>query len=370
MKLVALFSLVTAISAQAPTPRTPGDSCSAVRYPPPSVRYPLQSGYKGHNFGAWTPPPPEHLYGIYHITHTSYEQWVSSLVNLRSERYPVVPSSKEFPAGSQSEIGSWSTCADPQASDCKDSNAISTLSGHNIPIGALGPTDTKYTAAWRYNATGTLEGKVGNLFAIVAWGQDHSGFDYFAQYQTGLNVGLSDSSAAINIGSRNEKGISPITYICLTSSLKRLAVELEDTELYGIVSQMKPLRRDGRRSGEGPVECDIPCIENKNITNRRSQRLQSRETDQMQHPLKLVNLFTIGYPLGYTRGHTLPWWGWMTMGLVFGLPLIGGLCVAVPVALCRNHRRRKLVRAERATAGPTRDRQQSSVAEPEMIQTA
>lgn len=367
---LTLLSLVTTLSAQLPPPPDLGVSCSAVRYPPPSVRSPPSGGYKGHNFGAWTPPPPDHLFGIYYISHTSYKQWASTLTNLRSERYPLIPSSKAFPTGSGSEIGSWSTCANPRDPDCEDPNAISTIFGHHIPIGALGPTDKRYTAAWKYNATGALEGKIGNLFAIVAWGEDDNSFDYFAQYETGLNFGLNNSGRGINIGSRNPTGISPITYSCFTNSLKNLAEELGDTELSDIVSQMKPLRNDNRRNGLGPVECDDSCVENRNANYRQSQRLQPRDADQMQLPSNLVDLYNHMYPLGYTRGHKLPWWGWMTMGLVFGLPLVGGLCIAVPVALCRGHRRRKSIRAQRAAAGPTRERQESSVAEPEMVQTA
>lgn len=367
---LTFLPLVPTLTARVVLARSQSNACSSVRYPPPSVRPPPEGGYQGHNFAAWTPPPPEHLYGTYLVTHTSFDESIPSVVNPRSERYPIYPSNEEFPAGSESEVDSWSTCDDPNTTDCKDPDAITTIFGHNVPIGAQGPTDKKYTAAWRYNATGKLEGS-SNLRAIVAWGQDHVGSDYFAQY-VGSDADVDDVEGGINIASRSEKGLSPVTYICLTSSLKQLAEELGDTELSEIVSRIRPLRDDHRRDGEGPVECDDSCVDNKNAPalDDEAQQLQRRNKGETQCPLNVVKTRNHFYPLGYRRGHTLPWWGWMTMGLVFGLPLMGGLCIAVPIALCKGHRRRQQVRAQRAAQGPTRDRQSSSVMEPEMIQTA
>lgn len=345
------------------------DTCSAVRYPPPSVRPPPEGGYQGHNFGQWTPPPAEYLYGTYYTTHMSYDQINSSFVNLRTERYPVFPLSQEFPAGSDAEIESWSTCSDPEAADCKDPDAVCTVFGYDIPIGAQGPTDKKYTTASSYAATGTLEGKVGGLRAIVAWGEDSDGFGYLAQYETGTDVNGFNGNR-ITIASRNQEGMTSVTYICLSSSLKQLAEELGDNELSALVSQIRPLKHDHRRDGEGPVECDASCVSNAAFDIQENSQLQRRSSPSMQLPLNIDNTETLlVYPLGGHRGGYLPWWGWVIVGCVFGIPLFGGLCIAVPIAAFRGHRRRKFARAQRAAMESTRAQDNSSVAEPQMIQT-
>lgn len=364
-----LSYLVMTTSAESTQLRNTDSTCSTVRYPPPSVRHPPKDGYQGHSFGEWTPPPSNSLYGIYHVTHASIEQPNSSFVNLRVERYPIFPIDKDFPAGSEAEVCSWSTCVDPEATNCEDSNAISTMFGHNIPIGAQGPTDKKYTAAWSYSAAGVLGGMVEDLHAVIAWGEDQSGSGYFAQYETGTDSDASSGDGII-IASRNEDGMDLATYICLSSSLKQLAEELGDNELSAIVSQIKPLQHDGRRHDEGPVECDASCVNNTNSEASEVQQLQRRSSSMTQIALNTPDTRGLKYPLGGHTGGRLPWWGWMTMGLVFGIPLFGGLCIAVPIALCRGHRRRQYARAQRAALGFTHDRQLSSVAEPEMVHTA
>lgn len=378
MKLISasttriFFLSLTTLPVRAQQLQAETSLCSAIRYPPPNVRSPPPHGYQGHNFGDWTPPSPETLYGIYYVTHSSYEYPNISVVNPRIERYPIFPVNKQFPAGSQIDIESSSLCSDPENASCTDPDAVCTTFGYDVPIGAQGPTNKKYTASWSYAATGALEGMVEGLFAIIAWGKDVDGFGYFTEYRTTTDT--EEDSGGIIFASRNANGMSLATYSCVTTSLKQLAEELEDDELSMIVSNIKPLHHDHRRSSQGPVECDEACMNSTLCSTDIAPQLQRRTVSSIQKTLSNADHNRrMLYPLGMRRDGYLPWWGWMTMGLVFGLPLLGGLCVAVPIALFRGHRRRQFARAQRKVQGHAQGSRSgggSSVAEPQMVQTA
>lgn len=366
-----LLTLAASLPIEARPSRIQTQACSDIRYPPPLVRPPLKGGYQGHNLTAWDPPTLEHLFGIYYVTHTSHSS-LASFSNLWVERYPIYPDGEDNPAGSQVEIDSWSTCAVPEATNCEDADAISTLFGHDLPVRAQGPTDKKYAAAWTYNATGPLEGKNSDLYAMIAWGIDPNGYDYVAQYETGSHPALNEKdewTASITIASRNEKGIDGTTFTCLSSSLKQLAEELGDEEFSAMVSQIRPVHTDGRRHGEGPVECDVSCVGNRDIKFSEVKPLQHRSAENAQVTMNLAHSQARMFPVRRDRRSLLPWWGWMTIGLVFGVPFLVGLCVVVAWALCRRHRRKKLVREQRAANEFFRNRQSSSVVEPRMAQT-
>lgn len=237
-----------------------------LRYPPPSVTPPPPGGYGGHNFSAWIPPSASHLYGTYHITHSSQPE-VQNLTNLWDERYPALPDSDDLPSGTLQILNSWSSCSTPQTTHCAHPYLIETQFGYARPIGARGPTDRKYAAAWNYTMDSeVVEQSYGSLQAVIAWGMDRSGHDYYVLYRTSYDH--DPDSTWVNVLSRREEGPSNETVQGLKNGIRELGEQLQVDGWCDMAGKLRRVPNDGRRAGAMSVPCDETCVLNKGDDGR------------------------------------------------------------------------------------------------------
>lgn len=197
-----------------------------------------------------------HLIGIYHITHTSHDVW-KNRTNLQVKRYPVDSSDEgcaayandtECPGGSLGSVLTWCTCATASELDGKDGPTVSEFSSYDIPIGALGPTDRKYTAAWRYSATERASADHGRLYAVMAWGVDEVGAEWLVEYDTEDDERRSwKGEGSVSFLSRSDGGPADETFAALIREMRDLFAELEDTDLVEMVERVQRTKVHGRR---------------------------------------------------------------------------------------------------------------------------
>ena len=229
-----------------------------IRYPPPSVRH-APNGYLYHDFAHWTPPDQSGVIGGGYITHASGSTW-KNFRNLRVNNYRLASTDKtcaelagdtECPQGSLYNVLSWTTCNSNTSLDCDSEAARITISGFNLPIGALGPTDQKYAAAWTYYASPQFHDKsYGHRHAIIAWGVDEENASWLVNYAADTSDRPAKGSQGyINIESKNVNGPSHRTTTALVEALKDLFTELQDQALYDMVDSLHRTAIDGRRSG-------------------------------------------------------------------------------------------------------------------------
>lgn len=189
---------------------------------------------------------------------------IQHLANLWEENYTVIPVSPEHPAGTLAIINSWSNCSveDVNNNNCDDPSKITTQFGYERPIGARGPSDKRYSAAWNYTFASSEEGSYGSLLAVVAWGYDADGDAYYVLLRTDYEhtAGLQ----WFNVMSRCEQGPAERTMVDIIRGLRRLGETLNDELWIELVDAIGPVEGDERRKGEGSVECDEACMQNRN----------------------------------------------------------------------------------------------------------
>lgn len=235
---------------------------SRFRYPPPSVRGRPKGGYNGQNFRHWQSPSLHYLNGTYYITHTSQPSWLQSLANFQIDVHSLQSDSGEF-TGEKAIVQSWSTCADPKDPSCEEPNEVDTLSGYERLIALRGPTDRQYSAAWNFTASRALKGTTGHLVANIAWGSDDKSNDYIVQYATdSTNVYGGGNTGYIYVASKSDNGVSSKTLQEITAGIRMLGQKVKDDDFVAMSSRMRPLLRDSRRNGNGPVQYGSHCQKN------------------------------------------------------------------------------------------------------------
>lgn len=316
-----------------------------IRYPPPSVRGRPSGGYKGHRFDLWKPPPPQHLYGTYHVTHASQAVWVQSLVNLQLDFLPPFIHDGESTSG-KAIVQSWSDCAISSDPECNNQDAVETLFGYETPIALQGPTDRRHAATGNFTASGALKEIIGNLSAVLAWGFDYENHGFIVQYSTDSHdryVSSDRRGGNIQIASRNDRGINKTTLSEILHGLRELGEALEDVEFSTISLHMNVLLHDGRRDGHGPIQCNADCRNNTLVARRYSQ--SKTTTPIITHKKRNLSSSTGTMQVNriqkekVARLHMV-WWSWFIVGFVLGGPLLAAIFTVI-TGLIRSHRRQK-----------------------------
>ena len=148
------------------------------------------------------------------------------------------------------ELLSWSTCSYMTQDECKRPNAISTLLGDQQSIGAQGPTDIKYSAAWNYQTTASSDNrslKFRRKDAVIAYGEE-KGQAWMVQYSDWYQGDQFCQGPQINVMSKKKNGVSEDLADDIIKQMIDLDDELNDSELRDVVQRIGILKVDDRRS--------------------------------------------------------------------------------------------------------------------------
>lgn len=107
----------------------------------------------------------------------------------------------------------------------------------------------------------TVDQSYGSLQAVVAWGRDTLGHDYYLLYRTSYDH--DPYLTWFNVLSRSESGPCNKTVQELIKGIRQLGEQLQVDSWSDMVGNLQGVPEDDRRTGETPVSCDAVCMLNK-----------------------------------------------------------------------------------------------------------